>query len=92
MLYAYFKSMMTGDGGGISSKRNAMVFFILVFTTLVFLSCRGINASEYWQDQVAQVTKICIAAVFGEKVINLFVALKSGKPIENPPPVQQPEK
>lgn len=71
--------MMSGGGGGVSSKRNVLIWFVLLFTALVICSCFGINASGFWQQKVVDITETALVLVFGEKALDFLLLLRGQK-------------
>lgn len=64
--------MLSGENG-VSSKRNVMVWFVLLWSYMaVYNQITGKAPALIYQEQLFELTLISIAAVFGEKVINAY--------------------
>jgi NADH:ubiquinone oxidoreductase subunit K len=83
MKYAFLKQMLSsGMTGMASSKRGAMVWFILLFTAvaIVNLSTSGrVHLSDTLQGQLFELVIITIGTVFGEPAIKLITQLVQKK-------------
>lgn len=71
--------MLSGEDG-ISSKRSAMVFFVLLFTfCVIYNMITGKAPAPIYQEQVFELVIICFVGVFGEKILEYLVQLKGQK-------------
>lgn len=76
MNYSFLRQMLSSGMTGLaSSKRGAMAWFILLFTSCVIvnLSTGGrVHLSDTLQDQLFELVIISIGTVFGEPAIKLI--------------------
>lgn len=76
----FIVSMLTGKDGGISSKRSVMVFLLLLFAFCVLYNLfTGKAPNAGYQDQVFEALLITLAAVLGDKVLDVLPTIKSGR-------------
>src|SRR5688500_11505210 len=75
----FFISMLSGEDG-ISSKRFIMVFFVALFAfNVVYNLITGKAPAEIYQEQVFELVIICLATVFGEKILEMIMQLRGQK-------------
>ena len=70
------KSVLTGSGGGLSSKRVALFLFIFAFFTQCGMAYAKMFLPDTLRDELFYTMQGLIVAVFGEGAIVLVKGLK----------------
>lgn len=84
--------MLTGTEGGISSKRGVMIWFVLLFTVILFTNVfTGKLPNHDLMVQLFELTLVSMGLVFGEPFINLLAALRGQKTTSTTTTVAPPD-
>lgn len=72
--------MLSSKGGGVSSKRTILVFFVLLFAfCVVYNMITGHAPDNLYKEQVFEALLVCIGAVFGERVVDILPTIRGKK-------------
>lgn len=76
----FIVSLLSGKDGGISSKRSVMVFLLLLFAFCVLWNLfTGKAPNALYQDQVFEAFLITLAAVLGDKALDVIPTIRGKK-------------
>jgi hypothetical protein len=80
MRSSMFREMLSGITGEISSKRSVMIFFVVLFATIVIVNIStGKKLEHDLQFQLFELVIISMATVFGERFIDRLGTLRGQK-------------
>lgn len=76
----FITSLLSGATGGISSKRAVMIFLLLLFAfCVVYNLFTGKAPNALFQDQVFEAFLITLAAVLGDKALDVIPTIRGRK-------------
>lgn len=79
----WFKEMLSGASGEVSSKRTILFLFVLLFIGLVISNhVTGKNVDEIFKQQLFYLIGTCLLLVFGEKALTAWAAIKGSVKID----------
>jgi hypothetical protein len=91
----FLMELLGGIGSRISSRRSAMVFFILLFSFCLILNIfTGKQPSQQFHDELFHLTVLTLVLVFGDIVLKVLAFFKGKRidPPDTPPTPGDPEK
>lgn len=75
-----FRSMISGPGDGVSSKRSVMVWFVLMFSFITLINLfTGKKLEHDIQVQLFELVVVSIGVVFGEPFMNFLLLVRGQK-------------